>query len=447
MSRARIASAWAEAKLRTFSTRAALERHQRQRIAKLLPYVRARSPFYRARISAPTLDALRAMEPIDKNAMMAAFDTLNTLGIRREDALRTALAAEDARDFRPTLKGVTVGMSSGTSGNRGLFLVSDAERYAWAGTMLARLLPGSLLSPRRDRVAFFLRANSNLYEALGSRRLHFAYFDLLEPLAQQLPCLRALDPSLLVGPPSLLCMLAAAQLRGELSLQPARVISVAEVLEPLDEARIRRAFGTTVHQVYQATEGMLGTTCAYGTVHLCEDLLLFERDYVDADKRRFMPIVSDLYRRTQPILRYRLNDVLMERETPCLCGSVLTGLEQIEGRADDVFLVAIGRGCSVPLYPDFVRRAVLSAGDCVRAYHVRQHAFAELEVWLDVQGERKRVEEQVRRSLGQLFVAMGGKPPNVHFSDTMRVAPAVKLRRVERCFSVRGDAMPDGLTR
>lgn len=447
MSRARIALAWAEAKLRTFSSRAALERHQTQRLAALLPHVRDHSPFYRARIAAPTADALHAMVPIDKATMMASFDHLNTLGIRREDALRTALAAEESRDFRPTLKGVTVGMSSGTSGSRGLFLVSDTERYAWSGTMLARLLPGSLLSTRQDRVAFFLRANSNLYEALGSRRLHFAYFDLLEPLAQQLPRLRALDPSMLVGPPSLLCMLAAAQARGEISLRPARVISVAEVLEPLDEARIRRAFGTTVHQVYQATEGMLGTTCVYGTVHLCEDLLRIERDYVDTLRRRFMPIVSDLYRRTQPILRYRLNDVLMERETPCQCGSVLTGLEQIEGRADDVFLADVGRGRSVPVYPDFVRRAVLSAGDGLGAYRVRQLAFAEIEVWLDVQGERAAMEQQVRRSLAQLFVQVGSKAPSVRFCDAMALPPAVKLRRIERCFSVDDNDLPQGLLR
>jgi hypothetical protein len=40
---------------------------------------------------------------------------------------------------------LTVGLSSGTSGNRGVFLVSRAERLRWAGILLGRALPGHLL--------------------------------------------------------------------------------------------------------------------------------------------------------------------------------------------------------------------------------------------------------------------------------------------------------------
>lgn len=48
---------------------------------------------------------------------------------------------------------MTVGLSSGTSGNRGLFLVSEREQDAWTGTVLAKLLPGGLW--RKARIAFF----------------------------------------------------------------------------------------------------------------------------------------------------------------------------------------------------------------------------------------------------------------------------------------------------
>ena len=81
---------------------------------------------------------------IDKKFMMEHFDELNTVGIGREEALEFAVLAERQRNFSPKLKGVTVGLSSGTSGKQGIFLVSDDEKNRWAGYILARFLPGSL---------------------------------------------------------------------------------------------------------------------------------------------------------------------------------------------------------------------------------------------------------------------------------------------------------------
>ncbi|GAA3325960.1 hypothetical protein GCM10020331_059960 [Ectobacillus funiculus] len=69
-------------------------------------------------------------------------------------------------------------MSSGTSGNRGLFLVSKEERYLWAGSILAKVLPASILN--KQKIAF-LRANSNLYETTKKTNgFHFTFFDLLD---------------------------------------------------------------------------------------------------------------------------------------------------------------------------------------------------------------------------------------------------------------------------
>ena len=76
-----------------------------------------------------------------------------------------------------------MGLSSGTSGSQGAFLVSRAERLQWAGVVLRRLLPGwpaGLL--RRQRVAFVLRAEGQLYRSVSSSRLHFEFLDLLRPV-------------------------------------------------------------------------------------------------------------------------------------------------------------------------------------------------------------------------------------------------------------------------
>ena len=87
-----------------------------------------------------------------------------------------AFAAERTRDFAPTVAGLTVGLSSGTSGHRGLFLVSPQEQAAWAGVILARAL--HRIRPGGTRVAFFLRSFSNLYAQAGGSLIALRYFDL-----------------------------------------------------------------------------------------------------------------------------------------------------------------------------------------------------------------------------------------------------------------------------
>ena len=123
--------------------------------------------------------------------------------------MSVALAAEQSRDFTPTVDGLTVGLSSGTSGHRGLFLVSPAEQAMWAGVILARALH-TLPSPAAPRVAFFLRSHSNLYQQVNGALLQLRYFDLMAPLADSIASLNSYQPHILVGPPSLLGFLADA---------------------------------------------------------------------------------------------------------------------------------------------------------------------------------------------------------------------------------------------
>src|SRR5690606_25033862 len=146
-----------------------------------------------------------------------------------------------------------------------LFLATPAERRLWAATMLGRYWPELW---RRQRVAFFMRADNALYRGLSNPAVTFAFFDLLAEFDRHLPALTALDPTVLIAPARVLAVLAEAQLAGALTLSPRRVISVAEVLSPEDAALIARAFGRPVDQVYQATEGVLAMTCRAGNLHL-----------------------------------------------------------------------------------------------------------------------------------------------------------------------------------
>lgn len=424
---------------RRWPNREVFERWQERQVRKRLRYVRANSPFYRELWGDRPLAEWRRYPTIDKALMMEHFDRLNTAGILRETAMEVALEAERSRDFRPQLGRITVGLSSGTSGNRGLFLVDEREQAAWTGAMLAKLLPKPIW--RAQKIAFFLRANSNLYESVRGGKLQFEYFDLLEPVERHVQRLNAYKPDIWAAPPSMLRLLAEQKREGQLTALPRRLISVAEVLDPIDARWIRETFGLPIHQVYQCTEGFLAATCKHGTLHLNEDIVHIEKEDIQGDPtgRKFVPIVTDFSRTTQPIVRYRLNDVLTEAEEACPCGSVFTAIERIEGRCDDIFyLEAASGGKSIPVFPDYIARAILAASPSIEEYRAIQHGSGELEVELLLADGMDRIEAErlVTASIASLMRRLNCRVPNLTFSEYTFQAGGRKLRRVERRWQI-----------
>lgn len=342
-------AAYARARrLNGLRSREALEAIQRRWLTELSRDVVSRSAFY-----APFADAPFEEWPvIDKRTWMSRFNDINTVGAQVETIASLAQKAEVTRDFSASWRGYSVGLSTGTSGSRGLFLASPEESAEWAGTLLAKLMRRNLFA--RERIALVLRAGATLYENVGALRLQFRYFDQSRPWGELVDNLRAFDPTILVAPASALRLLA----RHDRVLHPGRVMSVAEVLDDLDRRRIEERFGVAVEQIYQATEGLLGTSCEHGSVHLNEPYVLVEPEWLDGEHTRFIPVITDLRRRSQPVIRYRLNDVLCVRTDPCPCGRVSMALAAIEGREDDVLWLDGALG-SVPVFPDLIARAIV----------------------------------------------------------------------------------------
>ncbi len=418
-----------------FRSRADLLRWQERQVRSFLRQVLPRSSFYRRYFHGMSLTAWREFPLLDKAGMMANFDELNTVGIIKQDAWEVALRSEQSRDFTPMIHQITVGLSSGTSGNRGIFLVNLKERLIWTGMILAKVLPGSIFS--RQKIAFFLRANSNLYDTIKSGRLDFKFFDQAAALAENIQALNDYQPTILVAPASLLRLLAEAQAVGALKITPRKLVSVAEVLEELDRAYIMQQFQQPVAQIYQATEGFLATTCQYGTFHLNEDILVVQKEYLEKSCGKFIPIITDFTRTTQPIIRYRLNDLLTERQTPCPCGSIFTAVEKIEGRTDDIFyLPAKDSSKLLPVFPDFISRAVICATELIEEYKVIQRSTETLEIYLRLPAAteteaRSAVEEAVRIALQRLFDRFKVQSPNMIFYNQLPSLAGKKLKRIE----------------
>lgn len=335
----------------TFRNRGELEAYQQKRLAHFKRKVLAKSPYFQRYINQP----LSNFPIMNKQIMMDNFDEMNTAGLLSQTLLECAQKSEQSRDFAPKVGRYSVGLSSGTSGRRGLFVVSPEEQNVWSGSMLAKMLPQGLFNG--ERVALFLRANNNLYESVNNRWISLRFYDLFADFDLQLSALEQYQPSIIVAPAQVLCTIADAINQQKIQLNVQKVISVAEVLEPHDKQKLQGCF-SHVGEVYQATEGFLGCTCSHGTMHLNEAFEHIEPNWLDND--RFSPIITDFTRKTQPIIRYQLDDVLVVKNTPCPCGSPEMAIERIEGRCDDLLQLPGYNGKMVTIFADPCARVIVN---------------------------------------------------------------------------------------
>jgi putative adenylate-forming enzyme len=146
-----------------------------------------------------------------------------------------------------------------------------------------------------------------------------------------------------------------------------------------------------------------------------------EKEYID--DRRFYPIITDLRRRALPIVNYKLNDILVERKTPCPCGSRFLAIDKIEGRQDDVFEFG-----GVAVFPDFIRRCMMFVEN-INEYRVQQSAADEITIFMDIEGEATK--EKIRAEFEELARDFAFPAPRLKF-EAYEFDISKKLKRVEK---------------
>ncbi|MGX5842570.1 F390 synthetase-related protein [Mesorhizobium sp. ArgA1] len=390
--------------------RESFERWQAQALRRFLDRDLPRALFYG---KAPL--HLGDLPVTDKATLMANFERFNIHGISAAEAWKAQ--GGDGR-----IGDQTVGASTGTSGNRGLFVISEAEKYRWLGTILAKAAADLLL--RGMRVAVVLPQNTGLYDsARKSRLVKLAFFDLTRGPENWRAALEDFAPRVIIAPPKMLRYFAAENFR----LKPQRVFSAAETLDPIDRPVIEKFFGRPLDQIYMATEGLFAVTCRKGGLHLAEDSVYFE--FQPAGDGLVMPLVTAFRRQTQIMARYRMNDLLRLSQTPCRCGSPLRSVDEIVGRMDDAFRLASPHG-KILVTPDILRNAVLKADRRIDDFRLVQTAPDAIELSL----EPKLADEAAAAAHQAVRTLLAARQATATVSLARRDLPletARKLRRVE----------------
>lgn len=120
----------------------------------------------------------------------------NTVGLTKEEILDFCLTVERTRDFSRRLRGLAVGMSSGTSGNKGVEIATRREENLLRAYILAKF-------PRpagKINMAFILRVSSPAFniDTFGHR---LTYISQLSPMDEMRKKLETLQPNVVAAPP------------------------------------------------------------------------------------------------------------------------------------------------------------------------------------------------------------------------------------------------------
>jgi len=119
------------------------------------------------------------------------------------------------------------------------------------------------------------------------------------------------------------------------------VICTSEVLTTVDRKLFAKTFGAKIFNEYGCGEvGTIAHECEFGNLHINDESLLLE--VVDSSLKPLPKgqvgelLVTDLNNNLMPLIRYKIGDYGRLTNQECKCGSSLSILEGIYGRAYDI---------------------------------------------------------------------------------------------------------------
>lgn len=398
-----------------------MREHQSVAVDALVRGAVARSPFYRERfaglVGAGPVE-LAALPALDKATLMENLD-----GALCDPRLRGLDLRLRLLDSEPLFGEHRVMASSGSTGRPSLYVYSRAD---WTGLLAMFLRYGELCGIRpklpRLRVAAIGAPSLASMTQKISRSVDVGLHRVLalsvtEPLAQLVGALNAFQPEVMNAYPSLAALLADEQLSGRLRVSP-RIVSTSSELRTAEMTeRIERAFGVRPFNLYGTSEGLWGVDCEHHDgIHLFEDWCVVEnvdrsgQPVPDGEPGERL-LVTNLFNRTLPLIRFEVSDIVAIDRNRCACGRTLPRLQAIQGRLDDVIQLPGEHGEPVLLHP--TQFSLLAADPAVREFQVVQRGTTIVLRLVLRDGAAPSAADRLTRAVAARLAALGVERPAV----------------------------------
>ena len=238
----------------------------------------------------------------------------------------------------------------------------------------------------------------------------------VKPLADIVQQLNEFQPDILVAYASMARILAEEQHAGRLHIKPLVIFTSSEVLTDEARYRIEVVWGKILFNEYAATEiGGLAAECDHHVgMHLFEDLAILE--VVDEHYRPVPPgafgdkvLLTSFVNRTQPLIRYELNDSLRLAATDCPSGRAFRLINSIQGRTEDTLYFADASRETVAIHPTLFHQTMDSLA--VSGWQIVQDKD---KLTILLSGLRdSQVSAQLERRLREALAQRGVVPPEI----------------------------------
>jgi putative adenylate-forming enzyme len=356
---------------------------QRRRLVQTARHAAAASPIYRELYAgielAEDLD-VGALPVVTKAMLMERFDEWVTDPRLQRSEVEAHL--EQVRGDELYLGAYRCMPTGGTTGRKGIFVY---DRDEWRQCLTAFLHWSELTGVRprlgrRMRVAtvgatspMHMTARFAMSIDLGLYALH--RLDARTPLCELVAALNEHRPEQLVAYSSMASLLALEQLEGRLRIAPRVVCTTSEVRTEEMTANIRAAWGVEPFDLYGTTESLYAGDCEHHQgMHVFEDLGLMEvvdqhGDPVPDGVVGAKLLVTSFIKRTQPVLRYEISDMVARTTAPCPCGRPLARMVSLDGRSDDVLRMEGADGRAIAVHP-LTLRSPMAALPELRQYKI-----------------------------------------------------------------------------
>ena len=426
-------------------TRPQLETHQAESLRRLREHAYAHSPFYRKFHKGLTDRPLSELPVLTKAMLMEHFDEVVTDPAIRLERVRE-FAARNAED-RLYLDRYRVSATSGSSGQPGFFLFNEPEFLTviasfargqeWSGATVSLLRRRKMATVASVSPWHISSQVSAIVQSWWTPSIRVAASEPLERIVQRL---NEWQPHILIAYASMARILAEEQLAGRLRIHPQKTFTSSEVLTDETRRRVQAAWGDEPYNQYGATEtaDIAAEHHHCRRMHLFEDLVLTE--VVDEHYRPMLPgvygaklLVTTLFSRTQPLIRYEINDSVRLATAPCDSHLPFAVIEGIQGRAEDALLLPSQTGDRVAIQPLIFNRIMDILP--VSGWQVIQDADDGLTVL--VSGVRDGLlDTTVEDQLAREIAAHGARVPRITVQRVPVIpktssgkAPLIKARR------------------
>ena len=349
-------------------TRQQLEAHQAKALQDLRQYAYERSPFYQKFHKGLIGRPLQELPVLTKAMMMEHFDELVTdRSLHLEDVRAFATQGEAGQRYENRYY---VNATSGSSGHPGFFLFDEAEwAYVLASFARSQEWSGVRINlTQRQKMATVASVSpwhmsSQVAATVKSWWRPSLRLPASQPLSRTVDELNAWQPQVLIAYASMSGILAEEQLAHRLQIKPQVVYAASEVLTPQTVKRVKEAWGIEPFNQYVATEtaSIAAEHESCRRMHFFEDLVITE---VVDEQYRPVPsgeygakiLVTTLFSRTQPLIRYEINDSVRVSVAPHDCGLPFAVLESIQGRVEDSITLPAVSGGEVLIRPLVINR-------------------------------------------------------------------------------------------